>query len=173
MAPALESVRLTLRAPDACDAEVVRAYYVRNEARFTRWDPARSHELAAYERWIANLTAARDPLVFLTFERHAPKTLVGEVVLSGFGAAPPSAMVSYTVDAAFEGCGFASEAVATVLAYARSALGIRTFSAHYDPTNLRSERLLQRLGFLLGGHMPVVAGLEHLMRSRAIAVLQS
>ena len=80
-------------------------------------------------------------------------------------------MVSYTVDGAYEGRGYASEAVAAVIAYARDVLGLVRLTAYYEPANVRSERLLLRNGFSVIAQTPVVPGFERLMRVQNIAAL--
>jgi ribosomal-protein-alanine N-acetyltransferase len=170
-----ETERLLLREPRAGDASLLCDYYARNAARFERWEPARSADVAVHAAWIAAVRADADrtghAAAFLAFDRNAPTALAGTVNLDGFSAADASAMLSYGVDAVYEGRGIASEAVARAVRYAFDELRIRTISAYYDPANARSEQLLVRLGFTLAGRTPVVPGLEHLMRSSAIAVL--
>jgi ribosomal-protein-alanine N-acetyltransferase len=167
--------RLTLREPRRGDDLILRDYYARNAARFERWEPPRSLDVGVHAAWVdaVRADAARMGFAaaFLAFDRSAPASLAGTVNLDGFSPGDSSAMVSYGVDATCEGRGIASEAVARVVRYAFEDLRLRTLSAYYDPANARSERLLARLGFTLAGAMPIVPGLEHLMRSSAVAVL--
>ena len=170
------SERLALRVPVESDAPALCAYHVRNAERFERWDPPRSRDVAEHARWIRDVAGnanARSLVVLLAFERSAaPDSLVAEVVLSGFSSEEPaSAMLSYTVDAAYEGRGFAFEAVGRAVAFAFDDLSLRRLIAHYDPANARSERLLLRLGFARAARVPVVPGLERSMRAPAVAIL--
>ena len=51
------------------------------------------------------------------------------------------------------GRGYMSEAVGALLGYAFGELGLNRVEATVDPLNLRSVRLLERLGFTLEGRM--------------------
>ncbi|MFM8304000.1 MAG: GNAT family N-acetyltransferase [Actinomycetota bacterium] len=99
------------------------------------------------------LPAARDALVagtapgwsgFLILQR-APLTVVG---FGGFKAPPEGGEVEigYSVAPAFRRRGHASAAVACFVARARDA-GIAVVSAHTEPAESPSTRLLERAGF--------------------------
>jgi hypothetical protein len=66
-----------------------------------------------------------------------------------------------------EECGLASE----VVAHAFADHEVDVVNAFYDPANVRSERLLVRVGFTLAGRSRIVPGLERLMRSSAAATM--
>ncbi len=169
-APRFETERLILRTPVRSDAQALRDYFVRNDHRFARWSESRVHE--DHERRIDASAASGHELTFLAFA-HGEGELVAVVSLHGFsGGEQPQAMLAYTVDGAYEGRGFASEAVGRVVQYAREQHGLRALWAYYDPDNARSERLLQRLGFAFAHRTPVVPGFETLMRVQNVAVLQ-
>jgi [ribosomal protein S5]-alanine N-acetyltransferase len=166
----IETARLILREPVRSDVEILRNYYTQNASRFERWEPERGTAVEAYERLIDVLRAQRSadvPMSFLAFDRHAGSaSIAGVVALSGFTDVPPGAMLDYSVDAAYEGGGYASEAVTAVLAHAAST-GLVQFTAHYDPANRRSSALLARLGFRIIAETP---GLPGLVRAQVIAI---
>jgi len=165
--------RLMLREPLEDDAETLRDYYRRNARRFAPWEPDRPDDTEFHAAWIA---AQRDeerrsghPPSFLAFARDAPD-LVGTVTLDGFSTDdPPRAMLSYTVDGAYEGRGYASEAVGRIVRWAFEERGLAALTAYFHPDNARSGNLLERLGFTIVARTPVVPGFEHLMRPRVIA----
>ncbi|HTW82588.1 MAG TPA: GNAT family N-acetyltransferase [Candidatus Sulfotelmatobacter sp.] len=168
----IETARLLLREPEPGDAQALRDYRVRNAERFDRWDPSLGDQVERHLEWIEYVRGRRyegRAATFVGFDRAAvdgkPIVTVG---LSGFGSDPPAAMVDYTLDAGYEGRGYASEAVRGVLDYAARELGMRQFSATYDPANLRSGALLQRLGFQIVAQTP---GLPGMMRAQVLAVL--
>ncbi len=167
---------MRLREPDDGDVELVRAYYRRNAARFLPWEPVPADTTEAFRSWIGARRAesrAGGAVSFLAFS-HGTDDLAAIVTLGGFSneGEGPSAMVSYTVDGAFEGLGIASEAVRRVLLHARETLGLRSLSAYYHPDNARSERLLQRLGFVEVARTTAIPGFEHLMRPNVVAMLR-
>jgi ribosomal-protein-alanine N-acetyltransferase len=161
------TARLHLREPELADAGLLCAYYQSNAERFAPWEPSRSGDVAQYEQWIAEHLAAGHPSMFLAF-RDA--SLVAVVRLSGISLEPPSSvMIAYTVDGAYEGNGYASEAVAAVVAFAHDALGMTHVIAYYHPDNVRSERLLHRIGFAEVVRTQPIPGLEHLMKPHVLA----
>ena len=173
--PELQTERLVLRAPNVEDAPALRAYFVRNEERFAPWEPKRGTDVAQHEQWIrwrqteAQAGRARS---FVAFERDDASALVGSFNLDAITSVPASsAMLSYSVDGAYEGRGFAREAVAATIAYAFDQLALESLSATYDPANARSGGLLARLGFRIVAQTPAVPGMERLMRAQVLAML--
>ncbi len=167
----LTTDRLTLREPEEADAETLRDYYRRNAERFAPWDPPRADDAAWHRAWIDEVRTRRyggNPTVLVAFDA-AGGVLVAVVDLHGF-TRDGDAMIAYSVDGAYEGKGYASEAVAAVIAYAADELGVARVSAYYDPANVRSERLLERAGFAVVMRTPVVPGFERFMRVQNIAV---
>jgi RimJ/RimL family protein N-acetyltransferase len=169
----METARLRLRPPQAEDAEALRAYYRRNAERFAPWEPHRPDDLAFHAAWIAAQRTDADrtgfPSAFLAFAKEG-SGLVGVVSLDGFNAEPPpGAMISYTLDGAYEGRGYASEAVGRVVRWAFEERGLALLTAYFHPDNARSGNLLERLGFTVVARTPVVPGFEHLMRPQVIA----
>jgi ribosomal-protein-alanine N-acetyltransferase len=171
----LETERLILREAVDDDAAALLAYHLRNEERFARWEPKRGTEVAQHLQWICwrrKETDAGNALTLLAFDRAAPQTLVGLVSLDGFTHAPErTAMLSYTVDGAYEGKGYAREACEAMIAYAFETLDLQGLNATYDIANARSGGLLARLGFTVVASTPVIPGMERLMRAQSLAVL--
>jgi [ribosomal protein S5]-alanine N-acetyltransferase len=171
----LETERLILREAAAPDAPALLAYHLRNDERFARWDPRRGTEEAQHLQWIVwrrKETDAGNALTLLAFDRAAPESLVGVVNLDGFTRAPQrTAMLSYMVDGAYEGRGYAREACEAMIAYAFETLDLQGLNATYDVANARSGGLLARLGFTVVASTPVIPGMERLMRAQSLAVL--
>lgn len=165
--------------PGEADAPAIAAYYARNESAFARWGEARSHDAAVHasELAFAARRSSRTEAMFTSFLRtdEAQTTIVGLVFLSAMSfARAPTATLGYNVDAAYEGHGYASEAVACVLAYAAREFGIRHVLAYYACENIRSGALLARLGFATVGETYVVPhhgrfDEPHLIASLALA----
>jgi ribosomal-protein-alanine N-acetyltransferase len=174
-ATAFETERLLLREPADGDAAALLAYHDRNRERLERWDPPRGSELAQHASWIAWRTgesAAGRARSWIALDRADERAVAGEVQLDAITQTPQhSAMIAYSVDAAYEGKGYASEAVAAVIAYAFGVLGLRTLSATYDPANERSGALLRRLGFTEVSRSAPIPGFENLMRAQVLMML--
>ncbi|HEV2737431.1 MAG TPA: GNAT family N-acetyltransferase [Candidatus Elarobacter sp.] len=171
----LETERLILREAVADDAPALLAYHLRNDERISRWEPKRGTDVAQHAQWIAwrrTQTDAGNALTLLAFDRAAPETLVGVVNLDGFTREPErTAMLSYSVDGAYEGKGYAREACEAMIAYAFETLDLQGLNATYDVANARSGGLLARLGFTVIASTPVIPGMERLMRAQSLAVL--
>jgi [ribosomal protein S5]-alanine N-acetyltransferase len=171
----LETERLVLREPAADDAPALLAYHRRNDERLARWDPRRGDRLEDHSAWIAARIAASRAghgRSWLAFDRAVPNALAGEVQLDSITPAPQhTAMLAYSVDAEYEGKGYAREAVAAVVAYAFGSLGLQSLTATYDPANERSGALLRRLGFAELGRTQAIPGFERLMRAQVLMQL--
>ncbi len=171
----LETGRLVLREAVLGDAPALLAYHLRNDARFAPWEPKAGTEVVQHEQWIAwrrTETDAGNALTLLAFDRAAPDALVAVVNLDGFTRQPQrTAMLSYTVDGAYEGKGYAREACEALIAHAFGALNLDGLNATYDVANVRSGGLLARLGFTVIASTPVIPGMERLMRAQSLAVL--
>lgn len=151
----LETARLRLREPIDDDAARLAAYYARNEPRFAFWEPEADDE-AGYKRWIAwrrQESGALRGRSFLAFDRADAEALVAVVNLYGISSgATWGAVLGYSLDGAYEGRGFAHEAVGAVIGYAFGTLRLHRVVANYQPANERSGRLLRRLGFTVEGY---------------------
>jgi len=174
-APQLETERLVLREAVVDDSAALLAYHTRNAERFAPWEPKRGTEVAQHAQWIRwrrTETDAGNAQTFLAFDRAAPTTLVGVVNLDGFTIHPVrAASLSYSVDGAYEGQGFAREACASMIAFAFETLDLQSINASYDIANARSGGLLARLGFTVIASTPVIPGMERLMRAQSLAVI--
>ena len=152
----LNTPRLVLREPEDADAPALLAYASRNEPRFARWEPDNVEELGHHLRWVRwrrGESAAQLGVGLLALDRRDPGALAGIVNLYGIsGSATYGAMLGYSVDGAYEGRGFAREAVAAVIAHAFDALNLHRITANYHPANERSGVLLRRLGFVVEGY---------------------
>jgi ribosomal-protein-alanine N-acetyltransferase len=171
----LETERLFLREAVAGDASALLAYHLRNDERFSPWEPKRGTDVAQHAQWIAwrrTETDAGNALTLLAFDRAAPENLVAVINLDGFTREPQrTAMLSYAVDGAYEGKGYAREACERMIAYAFDTLDVKELNATYDVANARSGGLLARLGFTVIASTPVIPGMERLMRAQSLAVL--
>jgi [ribosomal protein S5]-alanine N-acetyltransferase len=169
-----ESGRIVLREPEESDVETLRAYHRRNAERFARWDAVPGDDVAAHLQWIREHRGSRrrgEPVAFLAFERTGT-ALIGVTALSGFNADPPSAMISYSIDATYEGKGYAYEMVSRMLRHAFEALELASVTASVRVGNERSLKLLTRLGFAVIARSPEIPGLERLFHPHVLAALE-
>jgi [ribosomal protein S5]-alanine N-acetyltransferase len=151
-----ETPRLVLREPEPADAERMRRYHRINEERLARWEPAFVDDLAHWTEWVHWRTGESGSgrgRSFLAFDRADPAQMVAVVNL--YGSMPSvthAMMLGYSVDGAYEGKGYAREAIAAVIAHAFEVLNVHRIVANYEPVNERSGLLLRRLGFVVEGY---------------------
>jgi ribosomal-protein-alanine N-acetyltransferase len=152
----LETERLVLREPEDGDVARLLLYYQFNEERFARWEPARTEGLAHFERWVRLRraeSAAGSGRSFLALDRAEPDVLVAIVNLYDIRTfATYDAVLGYSLDGAYEGRGFAREAIEAVVRHAFDVLNLHRIKANYQPANERSGALLRRLGFVVEGY---------------------
>jgi len=150
---ALETQKLRLREFDPEQAEEIAKYHQRNLAHFRSSSPPRPSEFHSIDAWRGRLRQTGDPaspsaIRIGIYVNATPNVLVGHVELSEIArGAFLSCYVGYGIDAEFQGRGIMFEAVGAVINYAFSSLGLHRIQANYMPTNVRSGRLLRRLGF--------------------------
>jgi RimJ/RimL family protein N-acetyltransferase len=75
--------------------------------------------------------------------------------------APGGVEMGYTIYPAFRQQGYATEAVAALMAWAEREHGVRRFVLSISPQNLPSQRIAAHFGFRkVGSHMDEIDGLE-------------
>ncbi len=79
------------------------------------------------------------------------ETLIGDIGIHF--VYPDEIEIGYTLAPEFQGKGYASEAATAVVREAFSAWNIRRIAASVDPGNIKSIRLLERLGFREEAHL--------------------
>ena len=151
----LTTTRLELVPARADLAQSVVDFYERNTAHLAPWSPlAPDGFLAdAFQRerlTKAEAEASAGAAMRWWLRLHdEPKRLVGNIGLSQIARGPfQNAMLGYCLDGKLQGQGFMSEALSAVIDRAFSpAMGLHRIQANVRPENLRSLRILDRLGF--------------------------
>jgi aminoglycoside 6'-N-acetyltransferase len=80
-------------------------------------------------------------------------TLIGDAALRTVEADGCQAELGFTFAAPYQGQGYATEAVRAVVQYGFGKLAMHRVFSRTDARNLRSQRLLERLGFRLEGEL--------------------
>lgn len=142
----LATDRLLLRRLTAADAPAVHAYRTHPDvARYQAWEIA---SLADIEAFIEACAKRGVPLPEEWFQLGIALldgTLIGDCGLRISGDAA-QAEFGITLAPAFQGRGYAAEAVQALLAYAFEVLGLHRVTASVDPRNTPSMRLMARCG---------------------------
>jgi len=74
-----------------------------------------------------------------------------QLYIGGFKLDPPEYIIGYIADRDHEGRGYVTEAVRAALAFIFQHLGAHRVRIHCDETNLRSQRVAERCGFVKEG----------------------
>jgi RimJ/RimL family protein N-acetyltransferase len=144
----LKTERLVLRRFRPADAETLAAYRSDPEvARYQSWDAPYPLSKA---RYAIESMAAADPAQPGWFqyavELTAERALIGDVGVNLHDNLR-QAEIGYTLAPAFQGHGYATEAVRAVLDHLFRVRGLHRVSAECDARNVASARVLERTGF--------------------------
>jgi len=150
-APHIALDRFIIRLGRVDDAREALAYYERNREHLAATSPRRADLFYTEEYWRAALASGR---AAFEADRQMPCFLfdgpkaVGAINLSNFvRGAFHACHLGYSIDAELQGKGLMTRAVARVVDFAFTSLGMHRVMANYLPSNTRSARLLERLGF--------------------------
>jgi RimJ/RimL family protein N-acetyltransferase len=143
--------RLRLRRSRAEDAEEISAY--RSDPEVHRYQGWERTDPKGVRGQIAEM-ARRAPgepggWVQLTLEERESGRLVGDVGFACADGEPGVVKVGYTVAPAFQGRGYATEAVAAVVTYAFETLGADVVRAYASAENAPSIRVAEKVGMRL------------------------
>lgn len=123
----------------------------RNRRYHGPWEPTRSvsYFTATQQRRIVRRArrGRRNILLFL-FDRQDSRKIIGSVTFSNIvRGAFHSCYLGYRIDESYEGRGMMREALTVSIRYMFGIEGLHRLEANVMPGNVRSVRLLQRLGF--------------------------
>lgn len=144
----IETERLVLGLPGPEAAPLLVKHYVENQDHRGPWDPKRPDGFFTVPFWETALSKAR--------AEYASRVSMKLVLFSGEDVAGTcnftqvtgkECRLGYGLDQRFEGKGFMTEALVAAIPHAFERFGVERIRASHLPANVRSERLLERLGF--------------------------
>jgi RimJ/RimL family protein N-acetyltransferase len=145
---------LTLRRIGPVDASDLYEIYSRREvAQYEFWDPWTAEQVASH---ICSQAAIRvgDPGVALVLGviLEPDGRLIGECQITITSVDDRQAEIGFTFNPDYSGRGYASRAVNACLGFAFGSLGMHRVMAATDVRNVRSWRLMERLGMRREAH---------------------
>lgn len=152
----LNTDRLILRSPTESDHYALETFEKRNQHHLSLWRPTSSTPHLAYpdqiKKWKKEFdenTAVR----FLFFLKdQSQHEIIGFCNFTQiFRGAFHACYLGYQIDVLQEGKGLMSEAAIAGIQYMFEEQNLHRIMANYMPSNTRSARLLQRLGFVIEG----------------------
>jgi RimJ/RimL family protein N-acetyltransferase len=144
-----ETERLHIRAFREEDAEVFAAYRSDPDvARYQSWDPPVTLEQA--RRFTSEMAASHPGTLGewyqIALERKEDGAVIGDCAFHIYSDEGLQAEIGFTLARAYQGKGYAAEAVQWLLGYLFAELHLHRVQATCDVDNLPSSRLLDRLG---------------------------
>jgi RimJ/RimL family protein N-acetyltransferase len=144
--PRLETERLILRLPQMSDLSAYVAYKTSERSKFTG-GPIEAGKASTYFASITGLWMLRGYGLFMATTKAEPDRAIG-----GFGVFHPlmnqeEPEFGWTLyDAAFEGKGYVTEAMRTIIPWAWPVMGVDTAQSHIDEGNDPSAAVAKALG---------------------------
>ncbi len=153
---ATERALLHLFAPE--NAHLVQSYHEFNRAHLEPWEPQRQNDFYTEEsfRGIAGRShgafLAGAEVKFIALDRTSGQ-MVASCSFTNIVRGPLQACnMGYSVAQALQGQGLMHEVASASIRYMFDVLGLHRIKANHMPSNVRSERLLARLGFEREGY---------------------
>lgn len=157
----LESERLLLSLPEAGLASAALDFHMRNADHLAPWSPPKPADfntLAFWDEYVekSQIAFLQGSVVRLWMRRKSqPEQIIGSIGFSQVVRGPfCNGVLGYQIDAGLEGKGLMSEGLQQALRYMFVEQKLHRISANYRPENVRSGRLLARLGFHTDGFAP-------------------
>lgn len=149
------TARLRLRRSRPEDAEAISAYRSEPEVhRYQGWDRTDVEGIRAdIEEMAGRVPGEAGGWVQLSVEERDGGRLVGDVGLAAVEGEPGVFKVGYTIAPAFQGRGYATEAVEALVGYAFDVLGAEVVRAHASAENVPSIRVAEKVGMRLVDRM--------------------
>lgn len=158
MLSTLTTPRLSVEHIAPGHATALADFFRRNERHLAPWDPPRPAGVMEGEFWQAECERAVEDFEvgavvrWVLCLRDDPRRVIGRVNYTQIARGPfQSCMLGYAIDAAHEGRGLMHEALDATIEHVFSVMRLHRIQANYVPANLRSGRLLERLGFAREG----------------------
>lgn len=151
----IKTDRLILRLPNEADSIQFQAFEERNIRHLSPWKSTgetKKDYKTQLIQWEQEFKEGKS-IRFLLFLKNNPEgEIIGFCNFSQIFRGPFQACyLGYHIDAAFQGKGLMSEAVAKATEYMFETQNLHRIMANYMPSNEKSARLLHKLGFVIEG----------------------
>lgn len=154
----LETERLILKTLDSIYTDSVLQYYKKNRDFFQSKVPEYSDNFFTAEYHSDNLKKMEKnsdnghSIKMFLFLRNDNQAVIGDIAISNIVRGPfLSCHLGYKLDENQTGKGYASEAVRKITDYVFNELCLHRIEANIMPSNDRSRKLVERLGFINEG----------------------
>ena len=177
--PCIETERLWLTMPPPEECARVLAYFAENRDHLARWSPPEPQGYYTESFWRERLILARQEFaqgqsmkLFIFQRGNGQEKIIGACNFSNIArGAFQACYLGYHLDHRAEGHGLMREALGAAIKYAFESLRLHRIMANYIPTNERSGRLLQRLGFVVEGYAHDYLLIDHRWQDHIMTAL--
>lgn len=152
----LNTSRLILRFPRESDSHLLHAFEQRNQEHLAPWRTVPIDLKMDYQALIKNWKEQEQAGSFLRFfiflKDDQKQNIIGRCNFSQIFRGPFQACyMGYDIDKAYEGKGLMVEGIQKAIQYMFQEQNLHRIMANYVPSNDRSAKLLQNLGFKIEG----------------------
>jgi len=176
--PRLETERLVLTLLQPGMEQAMVDFLRANRGHFSIWDPPVPEGKDTTQYWHSQTLKSLmefqsgSAVRFVLSLRDDPACIIGAANFSQISRGPfQAAILGYKIAAASEGRGLMREALQTTICYVFEELHLRRIHANYIPHNVRSGRLLARLGFTIEGYAKDYLFINDAWRDHVLASL--
>ncbi|MBK4217613.1 ribosomal protein S5-alanine N-acetyltransferase [Paracoccus caeni] len=155
---AISTERTQIRLLEPADADGLRDYYLRNASHLAPWEPIRPadyHDLPQWQdraaTYAKEATEDRSYRFVVTERGSTPIIAIANftnIVRGSFHACH----LGYSIDSAHQGNNLMFEILDALIPHVFTTYELHRIMANFIPENLRSGRLLERLGFETEGY---------------------
>jgi ribosomal-protein-alanine N-acetyltransferase len=156
--PRIETARTIMTIGQPKHAQALLDFMESNRAYFEPWEPQRSENFytlnATRERLEHSALCGRDGIAmhFLAFDKITNELVAACNFANIIRRVFLACHLGYSVGAKWQGQGLMHEVADAGIRYMFDVVGLHRVMANHMPSNVRSERLLQRLGFEREGY---------------------
>jgi len=151
--PVLETGRCSLRAATPDDAADI--FRIQSDPRVTRYlgrQPMTSLDQAVQRIESYRTTFSEQTGIIWAITRCGEQQVIGTCVLWNLVKPHFRAELGYMLAPEWWGQGIVTEAASAVLNFGFNSMGLHSVEAQTDPKNAGSQRVLEKLGFVLEGY---------------------
>jgi ribosomal-protein-alanine N-acetyltransferase len=158
LSPEVSTTRLRLWVAGPHEAAELLRHHDDNREHLARWSPPAPADVYTLAYWQSRCAISRRDCLdgravrFAIAWRSEPDRIIGTCSFTDIVRGPVQAcQLGYGLDRREQGKGVMTEALQSAIAFAFGPLAIHRITASYMPANVRSGKLLERLGFAVEG----------------------
>ncbi len=149
----ISTLNLILSTPRIEDYFALNDFENRNKNHLGKWESTSqsTQDILSLENWIKECDEGKSARFFIRTKIN-PDIIIGLCNFTQiFHGSFQACYLGYKIDYEYEGKGFMFESLQTLIGYVFEELKLHRIMANYMPSNIRSAKLLHRLGFVVEG----------------------